>query len=259
MTADRRTWQVRFLGTGASGGTPGHGKSSRRESSLLAEHPGGSLLIDATRQFAQQVAHVDDLDGILLTHAHRDACGGLHTLDRWIDRSGYRSLPILAAPDTLTMLRHRYRRLVHCALVPVTPGKPRTLAEWLIDAVIVPHAREPHVPTYAWRLRDDHVTIVYASDVARPTPQLRRFARGATLLIVDGATWGRRIFSHLRIDADLPELCTWQVDRIVLTQIGRSAPAHPALSRAVRRLCPRAQPAYDGLVLPPRTNRAGSP
>jgi hypothetical protein len=27
----------------------------------------------------------------------------------------------------------------------------------------------------------------------------------------------------------------------------------------VRRLCPRAQPAYDGLVLPPRTNRAGSP
>jgi hypothetical protein len=212
-------------------------------------------LIDATRHFAEQSAHINDLDGILLTHAHRDACGGVYALDRWIGRVGYESLPILAAPDTLTSLRQRYRHLVHCDLVPVVPGRRRRLAGWLVDALLVPHAREEQVPTYAWRLRDDKATIVYASDLARPTPQLRRFARDATLFVVDGATWGRRIFSHLRIDADLPELCGWPVDRLLLTQIGRSAPTHHSLSRAVERLCPRAQPAYDGLVVPLRTKR----
>jgi ribonuclease BN (tRNA processing enzyme) len=251
--ARARSWQVRFLGTGASGGTPGRGKSSRRESSVLASHLAGKLLIDATRDFAQQISRVDALDGVLLTHAHRDACGGIPALERWITSKAQRPVPVLAAPETLASLRRRYRRLDHCDLVEVTAGRRLRLAGWWIDVLVVPHARQRHVPTYAWRLRDDDVTVVYASDVARPTPALRRFVRGATLFVVDGATWGRRIFSHLRIDADLPELCTWPVDRIVLTQIGRSAPPHQQLVREVRRLCSRARPAYDGLVL-----RAGS-
>jgi hypothetical protein len=51
------------------------------------------------------------------------------------------------------------------------------------------------------------------------------------------------------IDRELPRLCDWQVERIVLTQIGRTAPAHDRLERATRGLCPRARPGYDGLVL----------
>jgi hypothetical protein len=35
----------------------------------------------------------------------------------------------------------------------------------------------------------------------------------------------------------------------VLTQIGRTAPPHERLERATRRLCARARPAYDGVVL----------
>jgi hypothetical protein len=93
------------------------------------------------------------------------------------------------------------------------------------------------------------VTVVYASDVAFLTPELARFARGATVLAADGATWRRRIFTHLRIDEDLPELCLWKIEQILLTQIGRSAPPHQALRRAVTSLCPRAQPAHDGLVV----------
>jgi hypothetical protein len=243
------SWEVRFLGTGASGGTPGRGRSSRRESSLLVRHRAGSLLIDATRHFAEQIILGAALDGVLITHAHRDACGGIPALGRWLAPQDRRSLPVLAAPETLAALRRRYRRLDHCELVAVVPGRRFRLGGWRIDAIVVPHARERRFPTYAWRLRDGEVTIVYASDVARPTSALRRFARGASLLVIDGATWGRRIFSHLRIDADLPELCTWPVDRILLTQIGRSVPPHHQLARLVEQLCPRARPAYDGLVV----------
>jgi hypothetical protein len=85
--------------------------------------------------------------------------------------------------------------------------------------------------------------------VARLEPPLARLSRGADLLVVDGAMWGRTLFSHLTIDRELPGLCRWPVERILLTQIGRTAPAHARLAREVAALCPRAAPAWDGMRL----------
>jgi hypothetical protein len=62
----------------------------------------------------------------------------------------------------------------------------------------------------------------------------------ARLLVVDGAMWQRSLFSHLTIDRELPALCRWPVERILVTQIGRTPPPHEALERAVRSLCPKA-------------------
>jgi hypothetical protein len=111
----------------------------------------------------------------------------------------------------------------------------------------VPHAREPHYPTYAWGLRRRHTRLVYASDVARLTAELDCFGAAASLLVVDGAMWSRSLFSHLTIDRELPRLCGWRVERILPTQIGRTAPRTAALLREVRSICPRAAPAHDGL------------
>jgi hypothetical protein len=61
--------------------------------------------------------------------------------------------------------------------------------------------------------------------------------------------WRRSLFSHLTIDRELPTLCRWPVERILLTQIGRTAPPHQELERAVRELCPKASPAWDGLTV----------
>jgi hypothetical protein len=146
------------------------------------------------------------------------------------------------------MLQRRHARLGHCHFVPTPPGRRRQIGPWSVRALEVPHANDTDYPTYAWRLRGAAGTLVYASDVARLTAGLRRFVTGADILVVDGATWQRTIFSHLRIDRDLPSMCTWDVRRIRLSQIGRSAPGHEELTRAVRRLCARARPAYDGLV-----------
>jgi hypothetical protein len=55
--------------------------------------------------------------------------------------------------------------------------------------------------------------------------------------------WQRSLFSHLTIDRELPALCRWPVERILVTQIGRTAPPHEALERAVRSLRPKARPA----------------
>jgi len=240
--------RIRFLGTGASGGTPGRGRSARLESSALVEH-GARVLIDATRHFAVQSDGLEDLDAVLLTHGHRDACGGMAALGAWWSQRASSPLPVLASPATIAVVRERSRRLDCCELVRVRPGQPRRIGSLSVTALTVPHARDRRFPTFAWRIEAGDRVLVYASDVARLTSALRRFANGADLLVVDGAMWRRRLHTHLTIDAELPDLCTWPVRRIRLTQIGRTAPPHERLRREVASLCAKAAPAYDGLDL----------
>src|SRR5581483_4087629 len=158
-------------------------------------------------------------DAVLLTHAHRDACGGIAALRSWWWQRASEPVAVYASTETIAALRARFRRLDHCAFVPVREGERPRLGPATLTALRVPHARERRFPTYAWRITAGGRRLVYASDVARLTPQLRRLCRGAALLVIDGAMWGRRLFSHLTIDLELPELCGWPVDRVLLTQI----------------------------------------
>lgn len=207
-------------------------------------------MIDLTRDFGEQQRQIGPgIDFVLLTHAHQDACGGLPALGRWLRERSGDSLPIYASAATIAAARRRFRRLDHCEFVAVRERERRRIGPFTISARIVPHAREPDIPTFAWRLTAAGVSLVYASDVARLTPALRRFASGASVLVIDAAMWRRPLFSHLTIDRELPHLCRWRVERILLTQIGKTLPEHAELSRAARRLCAKAAPAYDGLEL----------
>jgi phosphoribosyl 1,2-cyclic phosphodiesterase len=210
---------------------------------------GVSVLIDATTHIEEQLLDVDRLDAVLLTHAHRDAAGGIPALGRWWRSRGLAPLPLYAAPEAIAVVQERHRHLDHLDPIAVEPGEPRQRGGLTISAAEVPHARERRYRTFAWRLEADRSTIVYASDVARLEPPLERLAHRAQLLVVDGAMWRRSLFSHLTIDRELPALCRWPVERILLTQIGRTAPPHHELERAVRGLCPKASPAWDGLAL----------
>ena len=240
--------RLTFLGTGASGGTPGAGRSARRESSLLVEGR-TRLLIDVTRHFVEQSVNVPDLDGVLLTHAHRDAAGGIAALRRWWMARTRGPLRVFASPQTIAVLRERFRRLDGFELIEVDDGEQHRIGDVTAGATEVPHAGQSRFRTYAWRLREHTSSIVYASDVGRLEPPLRRFSDDADILVIDGAMWRRSLFAHLTIDQELPKLCAWSVRRILLTQIGRTAPPHEAFEREVASLCPRAAPAWDGLVI----------
>jgi phosphoribosyl 1,2-cyclic phosphodiesterase len=238
--------ELHFLGTGASGGTPGRGRSRRRESSLLVS-AGVRVLIDVTTFFSEQVRAVDEIDAVLLTHAHKDAAGGMSQLRSWCREREREAVPIYAAARTVDHLKGRFRRLDHCDFRIARPGQALRIGELRVRGVEVPHAREERFPTFAWRLSQRGKALVYASDVGELTPRLGRACHGASLLVLDGAMWRRRIFSHLTIDDALPAVCGWQVERVLLTQIGRTAPPHERLRREAARICPKAAPAYDGM------------
>ena len=169
--------------------------------------------------------------------------------DWWRKRST-EPLPVYASSETIAGVMRRFRRLDHCRFVAVRAGRARRIGACMVRSVTVPHARERHYPTFAWRLETGDRSLVYASDVARLTPELERLSAGADVLVIDGAMWRRQLFSHLTIDRELPRLCRWRVGRILLTQIGKTAPPHERLAREARRLCPRAAPACDGLEVP---------
>lgn len=237
-----------FLGTGAAGGTPGEGRSGRRESSVLVHAGEHRMLIDVTRDVGDQVADLDRIDAVLVTHAHRDASGGIPALRRWWRAREHGVIPLLAHPATIAAIRDRWARLDHCRLVSAQPGARRRVGPWQVTPIEVPHAAG--TATVAWRL-DGRASVTYASDVAALTDDLERGAAGSDTLVLDGAMWGRSLFSHLRVDHDLPTACHWDVGDIWLTQIGRSAPPHESFEAAVRALCERAAPAWDGLTIDP--------
>ncbi len=238
-----------FLGTGASGGTPGRGRSRRLESSLLIGN-GTTVLIDVTRHFRVQGERLSEIDAILLTHGHRDAVGGVPALRRWWqERGGSRPIDVLLSEATAEVLRARYRRLEHCRLHTMTSGESRRVGPLSVSALTVPHAKDPRFETFAWRVSDGRCAVVYASDIAHLTDELERFSAGSAALVLDGAMWRKRLFSHLTVDEALPIACSWPVDSIILTQIGRTAPAHRQLQRQVAVLCPRARVAHDGLAV----------
>ena len=82
--------KLTFLGTGTSQGVPMIGcdcdvcrssdpRDKRLRASVLVEHEGMTILVDAGPDFRQQMlrAGVSHLDAILLTHNHKDHTGGL--------------------------------------------------------------------------------------------------------------------------------------------------------------------------------------
>jgi phosphoribosyl 1,2-cyclic phosphodiesterase len=238
-----------FLGTGAAGGTPGRGRSGRLESSLLISN-GTTLLIDVTRNFRVQSERFARIDAALLTHGHRDAIGGLPALRRWwLEHGSSRPIDLFLGDATAAVIRKRYRRLEHCRFHTIASGECRRVGAMSVAALVVPHARDPRFETFVWRVWAGTRSVVYASDVAHLTGELERFSAGAAALVLDGAMWHKRLFSHLTIDEALPIVCTWPVDSIILTQIGRTAPPHRQLQRQVATLCPKTLAAHDGLAV----------
>lgn len=233
---------VRFLGTGPAGGRPGRGRSRRMESSIVVASPSGRVLVDVTRDFARQARRLGGVDLAVLTHAHRDASGGLRALDRSVASH----VTVLGARRTVRALQARHR-LAHLELRAVASAAPIAWRDWRFVPLAVPHARD--CTTFAWRIEHAGIAMVYASDVARLTAPLAALCAGCDLVVLDGATWRRRIFTHLELRATAPVVARWPVRRVLFTQLGRSTPEHEALDRWLRAVDPRLGAAYDGLAL----------
>jgi hypothetical protein len=156
-------------------------------------------------------------------------------------------VPLLSSRATIRRLQDRHRTLAHLELRGAASRSPIRWRDWRIVPIVVPHALD--CTTFAWRLEHRGLAVAYASDVAKLTPALASLAAGCDLLVLDGAMWQRRIFTHLEIRSTAPIVARWPVGRVLFTQLGRSTPEHAELDRWLHSVDPRLGAAYDGLEL----------
>lgn len=125
---------VTFLGTGTSQGVPviacdcpvcqsPDTRDKRLRVAVLVQAQGKTLCIDAGPDFRQQMlrANVQRLDGILLTHKHKDHVAGLDDVRAFNFKHNY-DMPIWACPDTQAQLRREFPYVFE---TPHYPGIPR--------------------------------------------------------------------------------------------------------------------------------------
>jgi phosphoribosyl 1,2-cyclic phosphate phosphodiesterase len=114
------SFQVLFLGTGASSGVPVIGchcavctspdvHNRRLRPSVLLTYEGKRFLIDVGPDFRQQALryNIDRIDGVLLTHAHYDHVGGLDELRAFYIHHR-EATPILCSIETLDELKKKF-------------------------------------------------------------------------------------------------------------------------------------------------------
>jgi phosphoribosyl 1,2-cyclic phosphodiesterase len=139
------------------------------------------LLIDAGLSRAEIVRRLrdvgedaDDVDAVLLTHAHADHVRGLPVLSR----------------------RHRLPVACHEACwagaglaeeglpewLPLEAGRPFTIGDFTIEPFAVPHDAEP---TVGFRLRAEGVAIGYCTDLGHVTPVVRDRLAGVQCLVLE--------------------------------------------------------------------------
>ncbi len=117
------TARVTFLGTGSSQGVPSIGcrckvcssedpRDKRLRSSIIYEQGDVRLLIDASPDLRQQLirAGVRQIDGLILTHEHRDHIGGIDELRalNFVDYPIIRPTDIYGTQHVIDMVRRQY-------------------------------------------------------------------------------------------------------------------------------------------------------
>jgi len=126
--------KVTFLGTGTSQGVPviacdcavcqsPDPRDNRLRVSVLVQAHGKTICIDAGPDFRQQMlrAGVQRVDGILLTHKHKDHIAGLDDVRAFNFKYEY-DMPIWADPDTEAQLRREFPYVFE---TPLYAGIPR--------------------------------------------------------------------------------------------------------------------------------------
>lgn len=239
-----------FLGTGPTGGVQDRGKSKRLESSVLIKTPLVYILIDVTRDFSKQMRLLPKtLDAVLITHGHQDALGGLDRFILWqIKKGGV--VPIISLPETLNKIRKKHKsNLDLLDLHQIKPYQKLQLGDLIITPFPVDHSIQPGFPTLGFHFSLNGKKLVYVSDVASWDGEAEKLMKDADILVIDGAMWGKRMVAHLDIKEILPKICKWPVKKIIFTQIGHTVPKYEILKKEIKKICGKALPAYDGMMV----------
>ncbi|MBI4155526.1 hypothetical protein HY498_05585 [Candidatus Woesearchaeota archaeon] len=235
--------EILFLGTGPVGGIKGKGRSKRLESSILID----GVLVDVTNHFKKQIKGINNIKAILITHAHKDAIGGMNQLRGWQKKVCADRIRLYSLKETIKKIKNEFKSINNLEFINVKPYKDFKIDNLKVIAFKIKHSIQKGFPTLGFYFPD--LKLVYASDVGELNKDLEKYSKKSKILIIDGAMWEKKLIAHLDIKEVLPKICNWNVKKIIFTQIGKTAPKYESLRKEIKKICSKALPAYDGMKL----------
>jgi phosphoribosyl 1,2-cyclic phosphate phosphodiesterase len=247
-----------FLGTGTSQGVPviacrcavcrsADVRDKRLRSSVLLETAGKVLMIDAGPDFRQQLLReqVRRLDGILLTHEHKDHIAGLDDVRAFNHITG-KPVDVYAEGRVLNALKREFPYVFSETKYPGAPEmtlhaideKPFTVAGVAVTPVRLWHHM---LPVLGFRIG----RMAYVTDLNRIDEAEFEKLKGLEVLVVGTVRRGKHI-SHFSLEEALAFIAKAQPQHAYLTHLSHQFEAHAEL----QALLPAGvHVAYDGLTI----------
>lgn len=250
--------RLTFLGTGTSQGVPMIGcgcevckstdpRDKRLRASVLVEHEGQKILVDAGPDFRYQMlrAGICSLDAILLTHNHKDHTGGLDDI-RAFNYHEKKATQIYCEKYVEDSLRQEYSY----AFAEVKyPGAP----EWNVHIIdekpfsingveIIPiRGKHFKLPVLGYRFGN----IAYCTDMNHISEEEYSKLQGLDHFIINCVRRGRHI-SHYSLEQAIEVAGKVGAEHSWLTHLSHQLPCYEEL---IKELPEGILPAFDGLTI----------
>ena len=250
--------RLTFLGTGTSQGVPMIGcgcevckstdpRDKRLRASVLVEHEGQKILVDAGPDFRYQMlrAGICSLDAILLTHNHKDHTGGLDDI-RAFNYHEKKATQIYCEKYVEDSPRQEYSY----AFAEVKyPGAP----EWNVHIIdekpfsingveIIPiRGKHFKLPVLGYRFGN----IAYCTDMNHISDEEYSKLQGLDHFIINCVRRGRHI-SHYSLEQAIEVAGKVGAEHSWLTHLSHQLPCYEEL---IKELPEGILPAFDGLAI----------
>lgn len=250
--------KITFLGTGTSQGIPViacncdvckslDSKDKRLRSSVLIEDETINLVIDTGPDFRQQMlnAQVNHLEGVLLTHGHKDHIAGLDDV-RAFNYVQRKAIDVYARNDVHETLKNEFS---YAFAVEKYPGVPEIhlheiknklfkIKELEILPINVMHYK---LPILGYRIKN----FTYITDANYIDDIEKEKIKGSEILVVNALRKQKHI-SHFTLSEALKLIEEIKPKTAYLTHISHIMGLHEAVSK---ELPENVYFAYDGLQL----------
>jgi len=247
--------KIVFLGTGPTNIVEGRGKNRRLNSSVYIEAKGKKFIIDVTPYFSQQIKEnkINDIDFVLITHAHRDAVGGIPQLVDWLKKKG-KTIPLFCEKLTWQKIKQKFKDLSNIEHYTIRRDNKFMIDDLEITPVRVCHSIQPGFPTVAYKIDG----LMYSEDLGAILPENKSFFEDIDYWIIDAAMYfGRQIKGHQSIESALELVKKYKPKVAILIQAGHTYPDHDIAEKEIqtywKKLCPECKTkiilAYDGMVI----------
>ena len=251
--------KVRILGCGTSTGVPKIGndwgrcdpaepRNRRMRTSIMVESQGERMLVDCGPDLRQQLltADVNQLAGVIVTHAHADHCHGIDEL-RPVAQAIEAPVPVHARADVLERLKTSFAYAFTRTNFYRTILEPRELGDNLaFGDVKVTFADQPHggITSLGLRFQTDRRSVGYAVDFNTISDDMFSLYEGVDIWIADCLTRQPHP-THMHLDGVLNAARDLRVGQVYLVHMGNGLDYRTLVSE----LPDWAAPAYDGLEL----------